>query len=164
MKRIPIVPILTLAVLGLDQFAKWLVVNNIQPGQSIPPVPFLSSVFVFTNVANAGIAFGLFKEAGTFFIFLAVVVITIIVLFLRHLPKDQRLVRIALGLQLGGAFGNLVDRMRLGHVIDFVDFKFLPVFNLADLAIVVGVTLLAVSFWREGRAPTADAAGNRLPG
>jgi len=170
LKRIPIIPLLTMITLIADQLAKSLVVSNLEVGESIPPLPFLSGVFVFTHVTNTGIAFGFFKEAGTFFIFLAVVVITIIVLFLRNLPKDQWLVRVALGLQLGGAFGNLADRLRLGYVIDFIDFKFWPVFNIADSAIVVGVVLLAVSMWREGRIaprpsqPESSSGGEQLPG
>jgi len=122
-----------------------------QVDQSIFPLPPLSGVFAITYTANSGIAFGLFKESGTFFIFLAVIVIAVILYSLRRLPADQRLVRVALGLALGGAMGNLIDRVRLGYVIDFIDFRFCPVFNIADLAIVSGVTLLAVSMWWTGR-------------
>lgn len=171
MRRLPIVPILALVVLALDQATKWLVLQSLPLGQPVYPIPALSWLFGFTYVTNTGIAFGLFKEAGTFFIFLAVVVVTFIVYYLRSLPKDQMLVRIALGLQLGGAFGNLIDRLRLGYVVDFIDFKFWPIFNIADSAIVGGVVLLAVSMWREGRSksseptPKPDApGGEQLPG
>ena len=96
-------------------------------------------MLAITYVTNSGVAFGLFKEAGTFFIFLAGIVIAAILYSLRRLPAQQRLVRIALGLALGGAVGNLIDRLRLGYVIDFIDFRFWPVFNVADSAIVAGV-------------------------
>ena len=80
-----------------------------------------------------------------------------IILYYRHLPDGQRLARIALGLQLGGAVGNLVDRLRQGFVVDFIDLNFWPlhdwpVFNLADGSIVAGVTLLALlMLWEERR-------------
>ncbi len=151
MKRIPLVPLLAIVILALDQLTKWLVVSNLELDQSVYPIPALSGLFGFTYVSNTGVAFGLFKEAGTVFVFVAVLVITFIVTYLRNLPKDQRLVRVALGLQLGGAFGNLIDRLRLGFVVDFIDFKFAPVFNIADLALVSGAVLLAIALWREGR-------------
>jgi signal peptidase II len=66
-------------------------------------------------------------------------------------------VRVALGLQLGGAFGNLMDRLRLGHVTDFIHFHFWPVFNVADMSIVGGVILLAFTMWREGKEPAQPA-------
>ena len=152
MSRIPLVPLLAIATLALDQLTKWWIASSLEIGQSIAPIPALSSLFAITHVTNTGVAFGLFKEAGTFFIFVAVVVITVIVSYLRKLPQDQRLVRFALGMQLGGAFGNLVDRLRLGYVVDFIDFKFWPVFNLADSAIVIGAVLLGLAMWREGRS------------
>ncbi len=169
MKRVPIVPLLAIATCVLDQFTKWLVVSTLRPGESAQPISFLSGLFTFTHVTNTGIAFGLLKQAGTIFVFVAVVVITAIVMYLRSLPREQWLVRVALGLQLGGAFGNLIDRLRLGYVIDFIDFRFWPVFNLADSAIVVGVTLLVLVMWRESRAvpkpPQPNpSSGEQLPG
>ncbi len=172
MKRFPLVPLLAIATLTLDQFTKWLVASNLEVNQSIAPIPALAGVLAITHVTNTGVAFGLFKEAGTFFIFVAVVVISVIVLFLRQLPREQWLVRLALGLQLGGACGNLLDRLRLGYVVDFIDFKIWPVFNIADSAIVVGVALLTISMWREGRPASApqpqeadpSSGGKQLPG
>jgi signal peptidase II len=171
LKRLPVVPLLAIATLALDQFTKWLVTSNLAVDQSIDPIPALSGLLAITHVTNTGVAFGLFKEAGTFFIFVAAIVITVIVLYLRNLPKDQGLVRVALGLQLGGAFGNLLDRLRLGYVVDFIDFKFWPVFNVADSAIVIGVTLLAIGMWRENRSTSArpqesdpSPGGEQLPG
>lgn len=170
MKRLPLVALLAIVVLALDQLTKWLVANNLSLNEPVYPIPALSGLIGLTYVTNTGVAFGLFKEAGTFFIFIAVLVISVLVVYLRKLPKDQQLVRIALGLQLGGAFGNLVDRLRLGYVVDFIDFKFWPIFNIADSAIVIGVVLLMVAMWREGRpdpqASAADpsSAGEHLPG
>lgn len=165
---VPLIPVLAIITLLVDQLTKWLIVNNLEVNQSIFPIPPLSGIFAITYVTNSGVAFGLFKEAGTFFIFLAVIVIALILYSLRKLPADQRLARIALGLALGGAIGNLIDRLRLGYVIDFIDFRFWPVLNVADGAIVVGVTLLAISMWYEGRPASKsqppDATREQLPG
>jgi len=172
LKQVPVVPVLAIITYALDQLTKWLVSGALPVNESIYPIPALSGLFAITHVTNSGVAFGLFKEAGTFFIFVAVIVISVIVLYLRNLPKDQWLVRLALGLQLGGAFGNLTDRLRLGYVVDFIDFKFWPVFNVADSAIVIGVALLAVAMWHEGRAapvpepqkPDPSSGGEQFPG
>ena len=75
-----------------------------------------------------------------------------IVLFYRHLPTGEWLVRLSLGLQLGGAIGNLIDRIHYGYVVDFVDIGFWPIFNVADVSIVAGVAILAYCLWREDRA------------
>ena len=164
---VPLIPVLAIVTVLVDQLSKWLIANTLEVNQSIFPIPPLSGIFAITYVTNSGVAFGLFKEAGTFFIFLAVIVIAVILYSLRKLPAHQRLARIALGLALGGAIGNLIDRLRLGYVIDFIDFRFWPVLNVADAAIVVGVTLLAISMWYEDR-PAAqsqppDATGEQLP-
>jgi len=167
LKRFPLVPLLALVTLVVDQFTKWLVVATLPLDQPTYPIPALSWLFGFTHVTNTGVAFGLFKEAGPIFVFVAIVVITILLYSMRSLPAEQGLVRIALGLQLGGAFGNLVDRLRLGYVVDFIDFKFWPIFNVADSSIVIGVLLLAFSMWRESRAKPAASTqepGERLPG
>jgi signal peptidase II len=168
LKQLPLVPVLAFATLALDQFTKWLVVSNMQIDQSIFPIPPLSGLFALTYVTNSGIAFGLFKEAGTFFMFLAVIVIAALLFSLRKLPAHQRLVRIALGLALGGAIGNLIDRVRLGYVVDFIDFRFWPVLNIADIAIMTGVTLLAISLWYEGRTDARpqrpDTSSEQFPG
>jgi len=169
LRRALLILVLAILTVTVDQLTKWLVVTNFEVNQSIFPIPPLSGVLAITYVTNSGVAFGLFKEAGTFFIFLAGIVVAAILYSVRRLPAQQRLVRIALGLALGGAVGNLIDRLRLGYVIDFIDFRFWPVFNLADSAIVVGVTLLAISMWYEGRTearaqPSDPSAGEQLPG
>ena len=74
-----------------------------------------------------------------------------LVLYYRYLPTGSWLVRLSLGLQLGGAIGNLLDRIRYGHVVDFIDIGFWPIFNVADMAIVTGVGILAYCLWRDDR-------------
>ncbi|MDY7041040.1 MAG: signal peptidase II [Chloroflexota bacterium] len=136
-------------VLAADQVSKYLVMTNLTIGESWAPIPALERWFVFHYATNTGAAFGLFPELGLFFAIIAAVVAVIIVLYYRYLPQGQWLVRISLGLQLGGALGNLLDRVQHGHVIDFLDFRVWPVFNVADSAIVAGVTILAFCLLRE---------------
>jgi len=140
-----------------DQVGKHLVTVWLGEGQSWDIAPWLAPVFRITHVTNTGAAFGLFPRWGDFLIVIATIVIVAIIFYYRHLPDGQWLVRMALGLQLGGAVGNLVDRLRQGFVVDFIDLNFWPlhnwpVFNLADASIVAGVTLLAlVMMWEERR-------------
>lgn len=114
-------------------------------------IPVITNVFHITYVHNFGAAFGLFVHRTGFFIFVTTVVVLLIFVFLRHLPKEQKLLRAALVLQLGGAMGNLIDRVRLGYVIDFFDLRVWPVFNVADIAIVFGVGLLILDLTRNAR-------------
>ncbi len=132
-----------------DQGSKFLVLRYLEYGESWNPIPALRGLFSITHVVNSGAAFGLFPDRGMLFLVIAVVVIVAIIGYYRYLPADQMLVRVSLGLQLGGALGNLFDRLKFGYVIDFIDFKIWPVFNLADSAIVVGVAILAFHLLRE---------------
>ena len=130
----------------------------LEEGQSWDIAPWLAPFFRITYVTNTGAAFGLFPEWGDFFLVVAAIVIVVIIFYYWHLQDGQWLVRIALGLQLGGAIGNnLVDRLRQGFVVDFIDLNFWPlrdwpIFNLADTSVVVGVAVLAlVMLWEERR-------------
>jgi len=157
---LPVVAVLTLAV---DQISKYLVLTNLKPGESWNPIASLKDWVSITYVTNTGAAFGLLPERSLVFIVIAIIVVIAILIYHRHLPKDQWLIKISLGLQLGGASGNLVDRLRSlliaegslierfrhAHVVDFLDFKIWPVFNLADSAIVLGVAILAYYLLRD---------------
>jgi signal peptidase II len=140
-----------IAVLILDQFTKYLVETRIPLYQSWAPIPALAPFFRITHTTNTGAAFGLFQGGGWIFGVLAAVVAAAIVYYSLTLPRGHNMLRLALGLQLGGALGNLFDRIQLGHVTDFLDFGPWPVFNLADLAVVSGVVLLAWLMLREER-------------
>lgn len=139
-------------VLVLDQLTKRWIERNLPIGESIIPFPALSDFFTITHFTNTGAAFGLFRDQGILFVIIPVVVVVAIIVYSRYLPLDQLLVQIALGLQLGGALGNnLIDRPRQGYVTDFIYFHFWPAFNIADMAIVVGVILLAWALWQDSR-------------
>jgi len=131
----------------LDLAAKALVEGSVSPYAS---VPVIGGFFAITNVRNPGAAFSLFSSSGqgktVFFIAVSVVALGVILFLVRKAEKTARLEPAALGLVFGGAAGNLVDRIRYGEVVDFLDFYLgnhhWPAFNVADAAIVVGVILL----------------------
>jgi len=141
-----------LLVLALDQLTKWWVVASLPEGGWWSPVPGLWRIFRIVHTTNSGAAFGIFPQQGSLFILVAVVVVVAIVFYQQRLPITGWLIRLTLGLQLGGAAGNLVDRLHYGSVIDFIDIGFWPIFNLADLSIVTGVVVLAYQLWREEQA------------
>lgn len=130
---------IALTTLILDQLTKYLVVQNMEVSQSIPIIP---QIFHLTFVKNVGAAFGILANRIPFFIIVGVAAIILIILFYFKLKAENRLLRIALALVLGGALGNLLDRVRLGYVVDFFDFRIWPVFNVADCAIVIGMVLV----------------------
>ncbi|MFQ5855079.1 MAG: signal peptidase II [Anaerolineae bacterium] len=140
---------LALLIFGADQASKYLVLTRLALGESWTPVPGLDRFVSITHVINPGAAFGLFPDQGSLFAVIAVVVVVAILAYYRYLPAHNWFVRLSLGLQLGGALGNLADRLQRGHVIDFIDFKIWPVFNLADMAIVTGVGILAYFLMHE---------------
>lgn len=134
--------ITALLVFLADQASKSWVKRVILPRGSIPIIP---GIFHFSFVQNTGAAFGILKGKTLFFTIAAALVIITILWSIPHLAKEHHLVRIAVGFLMGGALGNLFDRVRHGYVVDFIDFRIWPVFNLADIAIVLGV---AFFFWR----------------
>ncbi|SMB94458.1 signal peptidase II Aspartic peptidase. MEROPS family A08 [Thermanaeromonas toyohensis ToBE] len=142
-------PVLLLALIVFlsDQISKLLVRQWLQPNQS---VPVLNNIFHLTYINNPGAAFGIFAYQTPLFIILTLAVIGIIIIAYKQFPIHNRLnLKLALALQLGGALGNLLDRIRFGYVVDFLDFRVWPVFNLADVAIVLGVGLIIWELWRK---------------
>ncbi len=151
-------PLLLLAAILvlLDQATKWLVVRNLALGEAIPVIP---GFFDLVHVLNRGASFGMLNRGDItwqrwFFIAMTLVAIAVIVYMVRMSKPEERLLRLALGGILGGAVGNLIDRVRQGMVVDFLDFSIgtyhWPAFNVADSAISVGAVLLIVSFYLRG--------------
>ena len=138
-------------VVAADQFSKAYAVAHLRWGESWMPVAAVRPFFRFTLTHNTGAAFGLFPQGGAVFLLIALVVAAVILYYYRQLPARAWLVRLALGLQLGGALGNVVDRLHQGYVVDFLEVPHWPVFNVADSCIVVGVVLLGWVMWREER-------------
>jgi signal peptidase II len=136
-----------LSIVAADQAIKAVVVSTLELGRS---VNFLGSIVRFTRTTNTGAAFGLLRGQGPWFIVVSAAAAIAIIAFRREIAKLRRWDQIAFGLILGGAVGNLIDRIRLGAVIDFIDIGIRdlrwPSFNVADSAISIGVVLLAYSF------------------
>ncbi len=152
---------LALAVLAADQATKRLVLQTLAPGQSWPSADTtVGRYFSFTHVTNTGVAFGLLQGHSEILALVALGVVFVLLLYRHQHPRKDWLLDCALGLQIGGAFGNLVDRLTAGHVIDFVDLKFWPVFNVADTAISLGVLLLVWRMWREERGQRATSGAS----
>ena len=122
-----------------DRLTKQLVIASFHPGQSLPLIP---SILHLTYVQNTGAAFGLFKGRQLLFIVISVAVIGWISRELLTRPPTDARVTWACGLILGGAVGNLIDRLRVGYVVDFIDLRVWPVFNVGDSAITIGIALL----------------------
>ena len=139
----------------LDQASKLLVANTMQLYQSIPLIPF----FKLTYVHNTGAAFSFLSQAGGwqrwFFAVLAIVVSAIIAIWLSRLQQHEKLLAASLSLILGGAIGNLIDRLAYGYVIDFLDVYYgtwhWPAFNIADSAITLGVFLMLLESFGVGK-------------
>jgi signal peptidase II len=131
----------------VDQVTKQIVLRTMPLGEVIPVIP---PVLDLHHITNRGVAFGLFARLGDIFVPVALVIMSVIFWYYRSLHGRRTWLRLALGLQLGGALGNLLDRLRYGAVVDFIEFHIdainfhWPVFNAADSAIVIGVGILLV--------------------
>ena len=139
-------------VVAIDQVTKAVVVSNLREGESVRAI---GGVLAWTFQRNPGSAFGLFRHFPVVFTILAFAIALVIVV--RAPRVRDTLTSVALGLVLGGAVGNLVDRMARppgvfrGRVIDFIDFHWWPVFNVADSAVVIGAALLLIASYRAER-------------
>ena len=161
-RRVAVLLFIAAAVIvAIDQITKAVVVSHLREGESRR---VLGGVLSWTYQRNPGSAFGLFQHIPVAFTILAAVIAVVIVV--RAPRVHDRLVAFALGLVLGGALGNLADRIVRppgvfrGRVIDFIDFHWWPVFNIADSAVVVGAALLLIaSFRSERRAKAHERAG-----
>jgi signal peptidase II len=133
--------IIIVLVLILDQGSKYLVQTRMTEEASIP---IIQNFFHLTYIKNPGAAFGLLAYRTTFFIAMTLLVIGVIIYYYRQVPKEHLALRIALAMQIGGALGNMFDRLLYGKVVDFLEFKVWSyIFNFADSAIVVGACILA---------------------
>lgn len=130
------------AALAADQITKHVVANALAPDRSVG----LGGPFSIEHVHNSGIAFGLFASRTSAVVVLTALAVGAMVVFFGRSARRHRLLPVALGFVLGGSMSNLIDRVRLGYVTDFLHVRYWPAFNLADSFIVVGVALLFLSF------------------
>ena len=138
-------------ILFLDRVSKADISSKLSPGESIP---IIKNVLHLTFVKNTGAAFGLFKNSTYFFIAVSVIAVVIIgAVLLKAIRNDKFfgnfLFNFSLILIMSGALGNLIDRVSLRYVIDFIDFRIWPVFNFADSSITIGTALLLISFTKK---------------
>ena len=152
-RRVVLVIAVAVFVFGLDRITKLLVETNLPVGGSVDVV---GQWLRISHVTNTGAAFGLLPERTTLLSILSVGAVLAIVFYYRRLAADSRLIAATLGMQLGGAFGNLIDRIGQGYVVDFVDVgvpggvRFWS-FNVADSSIVVGIIAVTLLLWWQER-------------
>jgi signal peptidase II len=127
----------------LDQLTKWLVIENLAVGESWPAEGF----FRLTHVWNTGTAFSLFQGQGDILTWVSLGAVCVLTWIYRSIDNPHWVLRIAFGMQFGGAIGNIIDRIRIGHVTDFLDVGPWPIFNIADSSIVIGIGLMIFYFW-----------------
>lgn len=164
--------VIALAIILLDQATKLVILRSLRLGQGVPVIPgFFDIVFVLNPGAAFGFLATLSEEVrNPFFILISVVAVVLIIFYHTRYLRSHRLVSVALGLILGGAIGNLIDRLRYGMVVDFLDVHVgqyhWPAFNVADSAISVGVSLMILDMlldWRreKRRIPTSETVNKR---
>lgn len=142
-------------IIGLDQLTKWIVVSNLSLGSSYE---WIRNVLHFTYVQNKGAAFGMLSQHRWVFLVFSVIAIGALCVYLFKFCKQNWAVKISLAFLIGGGIANMIDRIVLGYVVDFIELPFLwlpvlneyfPVFNVADSFVTVGVVILAVALIRE---------------
>ena len=144
------------AAIVADQLTKWIVSSQLGLGEEVDVAGPLS----IHHVQNSGIAFGLFATATPIVIVLTGVAVAWMLLFFARSGGRHPILPVALGFLLGGSVANLIDRVRLGHVTDFLDLQYWPAFNLADSFIVAGVGILIAALLRAEREPRRHAPGS----
>jgi signal peptidase II len=151
-----------LSVLIADQVAKAWALASLSPPVGAQDI--FDGWFRLVLITNNGAAFGLLGGSNLLFVVVGLVICAMVVVY-AYLPSRTPILQAGLGLQLGGAVGNLADRIRIGHVVDFIQIRFWPIFNLADSAIVCGVGLLAyyVMSHPENGLPGYRRRPNRAP-
>jgi signal peptidase II len=145
--------LIAVAVLAFDQLTKSIIRNGLALGESWPGADWPVKI---THITNTGAAFGILQGQGFFLTITAFVGMGAIAFYYAFPPLEHGLLRVALGLQLGGAVGNLIDRLRYGEVTDFINFPHYPAFNVADSSIVIGLAII-VGFFILNEGKPAEA-------
>lgn len=141
-------------IIVLDQWTKALVRSNLSFSETWTPAPWMAPYFQIVYWRNTGAAFGMLQDMGFVFTILAIIISAAIIYYYPRVPVHDWQMRLALGLQLSGAVGNLIDRLTLGYVTDFIALLpawNMPVFNIADASITGGVAFLIITMWLRER-------------
>ena len=148
-------PLLLLGIAGfviaLDQWTKGLVEQNISLGEEVYPIGFLAPFFRFTFWKNTGAAFGLFQSASQILFVVSILISLLLIWVYFRSLQEPVLFRVSLAMMLGGAIGNIIDRITQGYVTDFIAVGRFPVFNVADSAVTVGVGLMLLGLYLQER-------------
>ncbi|MEH6890009.1 signal peptidase II [Bacillus sp. JJ864] len=144
--------LIALFVIAIDQVSKWIIVKEMELGESIP---IIDNVLYITSHRNRGAAWGILENKMWFFYVITVIFVIFILFYMKKYAKTDKLLGISLGLILGGAIGNFIDRVVRKEVVDFIhtyifSYNF-PVFNVADSALCVGVALIIIQTLLEGK-------------
>jgi signal peptidase II len=143
---------IALVIIFLDQASKAVVLAQVPSGTSWMPLVWLAPYARIVNWYNSGVAFGLLQGGGYLFAVLALVVAIGIIYYYPRIPHEDVLMRIAFGFMLGGALGNVIDRVRFGgNVTDFISVGSFPVFNVADSCVTIGVGLMLLASFLDSR-------------
>lgn len=151
------ITILALCCIAIDQFIKWIITHAIEFMEEIFVIP---NFFYITNVRNYGAAWSILDGNRVFLIFMAFFCLALIYYFFIYQQKLSRREVLGYGLLIGGIIGNLIDRMVLGYVVDYIGLIFFgyhyPVFNIADMCIVSSVIIIFYHFWKERKKDETD--------
>ncbi|MBL7163315.1 MAG: signal peptidase II [Anaerolineales bacterium] len=150
-------------IVALDQWTKWLVRAKLEFSHTWVPWDWLAPYARIINWKNTGAAFGVLQEFGGAFTILAFLVVGLILYFYPQIPRQDWSLRIALGMQMGGAIGNLVDRLARGFVTDWISVGSFPVFNVADSCISVGAAVLVIGMLIQERKLKASQTASEQP-
>jgi len=137
---------ITLIVLLIDQIAKFLIRINFELNQSFP---LIKNIFHLTYIHNFGAGFGILQNQQWILIFVSLLVIGVIFYYVDRIKEKEILLQVLVGFVLGGTIGNLIDRLIYGFVIDFLDFRIWPIFNIADSFVTIGVIGLIIYLWEK---------------
>ena len=147
-KKLTIIISVSSFIFIFDQITKLIIRSQIMIGHSVPE----SGFFRLTHVRNTGSAFSLIKDQNILLTSIGILVLIVLIFFIKEIKNNQPYVIIAISMQIGGALGNLIDRIFLGSVVDFIDIGVSgvyrwPTFNIADSSIITGMALLILSFF-----------------
>jgi signal peptidase II len=162
-KYSPLLLVVAVVVL-LDQWTKWLVRTNIPlngswlPDEMLWLAPYARLVFIY----NKGAAFGMFQNGSVLFTIVAILVALGSLYFYNQIDSQDWVLRLAVGLYLGGVIGNLIDRLTMGQVTDFISVGTFYIFNVADASINVGVALLLIGYWRSEKMKADHASTDEM--
>lgn len=137
---------ITLIIILIDQITKFLINANFQLNQSFP---LIKNILHLTYIQNFGAGFGILQNQQWILIFVSLFVIGVIYYYIDRIKEKEILLQVLVGFVLGGTIGNLIDRLIYGFVIDFLDFRIWPVFNIADSFVTIGVIGLIIYLWRK---------------